>query len=80
MSANSPIPSPRSQRAEQAGTVLLYGIFGLLLFGPLAFGTTEPWSIFLMEAQGAIAKVVQRAVHICAISRPRNSFAISANT
>ncbi len=53
MSANSTIASPRSQRAEQAGTVLLYGIFGLLLFGPLAFGTTEPWSIFLMEAGAA---------------------------
>src|SRR5271156_624024 len=53
MSANSPIPSPRSLRAEQAGKVLLYGIFGLLLFGPLAFGATEPWSIFLMEAGSA---------------------------
>ena len=53
MSANSTPTSPRSQRAEQAGTVLLYGIFGLLLFGPLAFGATEPWSIFLMEAGSA---------------------------
>src|ERR1700689_5666326 len=43
----------RRERAEQAGTVLLYGIFGLLLFGPLAFGATEPWSIFLMEAGSA---------------------------
>ena len=53
MSANSTTPSPRSQRAEQAGTVLLYGIFGLLLFGPLAFGATEPWSILVMEAGSA---------------------------
>jgi O-antigen ligase len=53
MNGNSTIPSPRSQRAEQAGKVLLYGIFGLLLFGPLAFGATEPWSIFLMEAGSA---------------------------
>ncbi|MFZ0144075.1 MAG: O-antigen ligase family protein [Candidatus Sulfotelmatobacter sp.] len=53
MSANSTPTSPRSQRAEQVGTVLLYGIFGLLLFGPLAFGATEPWSIFLMEAGSA---------------------------
>jgi O-antigen ligase len=43
----------RRERAEKAGTVLLYGIFGLLLFGPLAFGTTEPWSIFVMEAGSA---------------------------
>src|SRR5580693_3668122 len=53
MSLNSTTTSPRSQRAEQAGTVLLYGVFGLLLFGPLAFGATEPWSIFLMEAGSA---------------------------
>jgi O-antigen ligase len=43
----------RRERVEQAGAVLLYGIFGLLLFAPLAFGTTEPWSIFLMEAGSA---------------------------
>lgn len=32
------------------GSVLLYGMFGLLLFGPLAFGSVEPWSIFVLEA------------------------------
>jgi O-antigen ligase len=53
MSPNSTPASHRSQRAEQAGTILLYGIFGLLLFGPLAFGAVEPWSIFLMEAGSA---------------------------
>jgi O-antigen ligase len=42
-----------NQRAAQAGTVLLYGIFGLLLFGPVAFGAVEPWSIFVMEAGSA---------------------------
>ncbi len=44
----------RKQRATQVGSVLLYGIFGLLLFGPLAFGAVEPWSIFLMEAGSAV--------------------------
>ncbi len=53
MSATSTTANPRSERAAQAGTVLLYGIFGLLLFGPLAFGAVEPWSIFLMEAGSA---------------------------
>src|SRR5260370_32769417 len=43
----------RGERATQAGTALLYGSFGLLLFGPLAFGAVEPWSIFLMEAGSA---------------------------
>lgn len=29
--------------------VLLYGTFGLLMFGPMAFGAVEPWSMFLLE-------------------------------
>jgi len=36
---------------------LLYGVFGLLLFGPLAFGVREPWSVFVLEA-GAASLVV----------------------
>jgi O-antigen ligase len=38
-------------------SLLLYGIFGLLLFGPLAFGVREPWSVFVIEA-GAASLVV----------------------
>src|SRR5438128_11946350 len=33
---------------------IFYGLFGLLLFGPVAFGATEPWSIFLLEAGSAL--------------------------
>ncbi len=44
----------RSQLATQAGNALFYGIFGLLLFGPLAFGSVEPWAIFVMEAGAAL--------------------------
>ena len=29
--------------------ILLYGTFGLLMFGPIAFGAVEPWSIFVVE-------------------------------
>src|SRR5208283_5513200 len=53
MSANNIIELHRRERSAQAGTALLYGVFGLLLFGPLAFGAVEPWSIFLMEAGSA---------------------------
>jgi O-antigen ligase len=53
MSANSTTANLHNERAAQAGTVLLYGIVGLLMFGPLAFGAVEPWSIFLMEAGSA---------------------------
>ncbi|HET9407618.1 MAG TPA: O-antigen ligase family protein [Candidatus Sulfotelmatobacter sp.] len=53
----TPTPTPdsaRQQKAAQLGSVVLYGTFGLLLFGPLAFGAVEPWSIFMVEA-GSIA-------------------------
>jgi O-antigen ligase len=49
MSVDRTPEGSRRQRSTEAGTALLYGIFGLLLFGPLAFGAVEPWSIFLME-------------------------------
>jgi O-antigen ligase len=31
-------------------TFLLYGTFGLLMFGPLAFGAVDHWSTFVLEA------------------------------
>src|SRR5438105_3904153 len=34
--------------------ITFYGAFVLLLFGPVAFGATEPWSIFLLEAGSAL--------------------------
>ena len=36
--------------SAQLGSVLLYGTFALLMFGPLAFGAVELWSIFVIEA------------------------------
>lgn len=41
------------RHSAQLAAVLLYGSFGLLMFGPLAFGAVEPWSIFLVEV-GAV--------------------------
>jgi O-antigen ligase len=35
--------------SNQISNVLLFGTFGLLMFGPLAFGAVEPWSIFILE-------------------------------
>jgi O-antigen ligase len=39
-------PQARAARIE---SILLYGTFGLLMFGPLAFGGVEPWAIFTVE-------------------------------
>jgi O-antigen ligase len=41
-------------RSAQIGEILLYGTFGLLLFGPLAFGAVEHWSIFVLESGAAL--------------------------
>jgi len=45
----------KSHRIQPAdiSAVVLYGTFGLLMFGPLAFGAVEPWSIFIVET-GAV--------------------------
>jgi len=44
-------------RASAPDPMVLYGAFGLLLFGPLAFGAVEPWSIFVLEAGAALLLV-----------------------
>jgi O-antigen ligase len=43
------IEADRSQLSSQMGDILLYATFGLLMFGPLAFGAVEPWSVYVME-------------------------------
>jgi O-antigen ligase len=43
----------RREHSDQFDKALLYAVFGLLLFGPLAFGAVEPWSIFVLEAGSA---------------------------
>lgn len=40
----------RRLHSARLNSILFYGTFGLLMFGPLAFGTVEPWSIFLFQA------------------------------
>jgi O-antigen ligase len=42
------------EKTARIGTVLLYGTFGVLMFGPLAFGAVEPWSRFLMETAATV--------------------------
>jgi O-antigen ligase len=41
-------------RTSAPDPLIFYGVFGLLLFGPLAFGAVEPWSIFILEAGAAL--------------------------
>jgi O-antigen ligase len=52
-------PSPNHHAAPSTlDSVVLYGVLGLLLFGPLAFGAVEPWSIFVVEGVSASLFVV----------------------
>jgi len=55
MSAHRQITQVQPQsRATQLDSILLYGTFGLLMFGPLAFGAVEPWSTFVLEGGSAV--------------------------
>jgi len=38
--------------------ILLYGTFGLLMFGPIAFGAVEPWSIFIVETGAVLLTLI----------------------
>jgi O-antigen ligase len=44
----------RQSQSAQIDSILLYGTFGLLMFGPVAFGAVEPWSIFILEAGSVV--------------------------
>ena len=50
--------SDRRALSMSLGNVLLYGVFALLMFGPLAFGAVEPWSIFLLQSGSAVLLLV----------------------
>jgi O-antigen ligase len=57
----SPLPIPALEAVAERRTpdslldpIILYGTFTLLLFGPLAFGAVEPWSIFVLESGTAL--------------------------
>jgi O-antigen ligase len=47
-------------------TVLWYGVFGLLLLGPLAFGAVETWSISIVQAGAGVLFVVWAARQVAA--------------
>ena len=48
------IGSNRPWQPAQIDAILIYGTFGLLMFGPIAFGAVEPWSTFILETGSAI--------------------------
>jgi len=43
-------PETGIRRKLATDSLVLSGVFGLLLFGPLAFGAVDPWSTFVLEA------------------------------
>ena len=57
---NTPVNAAALQPvpARAPDPIVFYGVFSLLLFGPLAFGAVEPWSIFVLEAGAAVLLVL----------------------
>lgn len=53
-SAAKTIDVHRQALSARIGGILLYGTFALLMFGPLAFGAVEPWSIFILETGSVV--------------------------
>jgi O-antigen ligase len=76
--------SSRKRRPAILDQIIFYGPVGLLLFGPVAFGATEDWAIFLLEF-GAIllfvlwackqARAAQMSVTSNPLFRPMLAFA-----
>ncbi len=55
MTARQPKTEAYQQsRTARIDSLLLYGTFGLLMFGPLAFGAVEPWSTLILETGSAL--------------------------
>ena len=54
--ATETLQAPSIQQRDQlpADTKILAGAFAVLLFAPLAFGSTQAWAIFVMEASSAV--------------------------
>jgi O-antigen ligase len=43
-----------ASRPSYVNRVLFYGLICLLLFGPLAFGATQPWALWILEIGSAL--------------------------
>ncbi|MCU1306564.1 MAG: O-antigen polymerase [Acidobacteriaceae bacterium] len=76
---------PEFELSEVSDAPLLWGLTALLLFGPLAFGAVEPWSISILQA-GAVLLFLywclrqyfarELTVHVNTLFLPAAAFAI----
>jgi O-antigen ligase len=57
----------RPTSRSRSDSALFYGTFGLLLFGPLAFGAVEPWSIFILELGAGLLFILWAFQHSSSI-------------
>jgi O-antigen ligase len=48
----------KQEELSATDSFVFYGVFGLLLLGPLAFGGVEPWAIFSLEAGTGLLFIV----------------------
>jgi len=59
-------PPPWRKFSSPLDSITFYGVFGLLLFGPLAFGAVESWSISIMQAGTGLLFAVWAARQVAA--------------
>ncbi|HZU42392.1 MAG TPA: O-antigen ligase family protein [Terriglobales bacterium] len=65
--ATPAVTTVEHSRAERALEFLsLYGTLAVLVFGPLAFGAVEPWSVFILEISSAALLLAWTAKQIVA--------------
>jgi len=48
------LPGAETPNTVSPDSLILYGVFAVLFFAPLAFGAVEPWAIFIVEASSAL--------------------------
>jgi len=58
-----PTPTP-ARPARSVRTVLTAGLCATLMFGPLAFGAVEPWSLFVLQGAAAALFCLWAVTHL----------------
>ena len=60
----------QTESRSATDSFVFYGVFALLLLGPLAFGGVEPWAIFSLEAGAVVLFIVWTASRLLSNELP----------
>ncbi|HSS96112.1 MAG TPA: hypothetical protein VLK33_03745, partial [Terriglobales bacterium] len=56
--------APRNATAGILDQIIVYGLFGILGFSPLAFGAVQPWAVFTLESAATVLFVLWLIVQV----------------